>query len=63
MRLGLGEIAFLLALALALFGAKRLPEIGRAFGLSIAEFKNALNGNAGSAAQAGEPAETAEKKA
>ena len=49
MRLGLGEIAFLLVLAFALFGAKRLPEIGRAFGLSIAEFKNALTGSAGAA--------------
>ena len=39
MNLGMGEILVLLALALLLFGAKRLPEIGRAAGSAIREFK------------------------
>jgi len=37
--LGMGEILVLLVLALLLFGAKRLPEIGRAAGSAIREFK------------------------
>lgn len=45
MRLGMGEIALLLALALILFGAKRLPEVGRAAGAAIREFKSALESN------------------
>lgn len=39
MNLGMGEIIVLLALALLLFGAKRLPEIGRSAGSAIREFK------------------------
>ncbi len=37
MNLGMGEI--LVPLALVLFGAKRLPEVGRAAGSAIREFK------------------------
>ncbi len=44
MNLGMGEIALLIVLALVLFGAKRLPEVGRAAGDAIREFKAALNG-------------------
>ncbi len=44
MNLGMGEIALLIVLALVLFGAKRLPEVGRAAGNAIREFKSALNG-------------------
>ncbi len=40
----MGEIALLIILALVLFGAKRLPEVGRAAGDAIREFKSALNG-------------------
>ena len=43
MSLGMGEIALLIVLALVLFGAKRLPEVGRAAGNAIREFKSALN--------------------
>jgi sec-independent protein translocase protein TatA len=42
----MGEIALLIVLLLALFGAKRLPEVGRAAGTAIREFKSALNANA-----------------
>jgi len=43
MNLGMGEIALLIVLALVLFGPKRLPEMGRAAGKAIREFKSALN--------------------
>ena len=43
MNLGMGEIALLIVLALVLFGPKRLPEMGRAAGRAIREFKSALN--------------------
>lgn len=44
MHLGVGEIALLIVLALVLFGAKRLPQVGRAAGEAIREFKAAFNG-------------------
>jgi len=44
MNLGIGQIALLIVLALVLFGPKRLPELGRAVGNAIREFKSALNG-------------------
>ena len=44
MNLGMGEIVLLIVLALVLFGPKRLPEMGRAAGKAIREFKSALNG-------------------
>lgn len=47
MNLGIGEIALLIVLALVLFGAKRLPEVGRAAGAAIREFKSAVNGSPG----------------
>jgi sec-independent protein translocase protein TatA len=37
--LGLGEIIFLLVIVLLIFGAKKLPEIGRSLGQAIKEFK------------------------
>lgn len=36
------EIVVILVVVLLLFGAKRLPEIGRAIGEGIREFKKAL---------------------
>jgi sec-independent protein translocase protein TatA len=45
LNLGMGEIALLIVILLALFGAKRLPEVGRAAGTAIREFKSALNDN------------------
>src|SRR5262249_50509280 len=41
---GPGEILLLLLLALLLFGAKRLPEIGRSVGRGMREFKDAVSG-------------------
>jgi sec-independent protein translocase protein TatA len=38
------EILGLLLLALLLFGAKRLPEIGRSLGRGMREFKDSVSG-------------------
>ena len=38
------EIVLLLGLALLLFGAKRLPEIGRSMGKGMREFKDSISG-------------------
>ena len=43
--IGTGEIVLLLLLALLLFGAKRLPEIGRSLGSGMKEFKDSVTGN------------------
>ena len=42
--LGFQEVLLLFVLALLLFGSKRLPEVGKALGNSIREFKKALQG-------------------
>ena len=39
--LGVGEILFILLLALLLFGPRRLPELGRTLGRGLAEFRRA----------------------
>jgi len=39
--LGTGEILLILVIVLLLFGAKRLPEVGRSLGRGIREFKMA----------------------
>ncbi len=41
------ELVVILLVILVLFGAKRLPEIGRALGEGIREFKKALKDAAG----------------
>ena len=38
------EIILLLLLALLLFGAKRVPEIGRSLGRGMREFKDSVSG-------------------
>jgi len=39
------HIVILLLIALLLFGAKRLPEIGRSLGAGMREFKDSLSGH------------------
>ena len=39
--LGIGELIIILLIVLVLFGASRVPEIARALGKAIAEFKRA----------------------
>ncbi len=41
-KLGLPELMILLAIVFFLFGAKRLPEIGKGIGEGIKNFKNAM---------------------
>ena len=43
--IGAPEIILLLLVALLLFGAKRLPEIGRSLGSGMREFKDSVTGN------------------
>lgn len=38
------EVVVILVVVLLLFGAKRLPEIGRALGEGIREFKKSITG-------------------
>ena len=40
-RLGFGEIVLIVLVIVLLFGAKKLPEIGRALGEAIKEFRKA----------------------
>lgn len=40
-RFGMGELVIILLIVLILFGASRLPEIARALGKSLKEFKKA----------------------
>ncbi|HUA75103.1 MAG TPA: twin-arginine translocase TatA/TatE family subunit [Solirubrobacteraceae bacterium] len=42
------HIAFLVVILLLVFGAKRLPEIGRSLGSGMREFKDSVTGAAGS---------------
>jgi sec-independent protein translocase protein TatA len=39
--LGFGELVVIVIVLLLVFGAKRLPEIGKALGQSLGEFKSA----------------------
>ncbi len=41
--LGFQEILIILALALLIFGPRKLPEIGRTLGKSLGEFRRATN--------------------
>ncbi len=43
-RIGLPEILLILFIVLLLFGSKRLPEIGKAIGEGLKEFKKAISG-------------------
>ena len=40
------HIAFLVVILLLVFGAKRLPEIGRSLGSGMREFKDSITGEA-----------------
>jgi sec-independent protein translocase protein TatA len=42
--IGWPEVLIILAVLLLLFGAKRLPEMGRSLGRSMREFKSATKG-------------------
>lgn len=42
--LGASELILILVIALILFGPGKLPEIGKALGRGVRDFKEALNG-------------------
>jgi sec-independent protein translocase protein TatA len=42
--MGIGELIVILLIVMLLFGAKRLPEIARALGKAVSEFKKATGG-------------------
>jgi sec-independent protein translocase protein TatA len=45
------HIAFLVVILLLVFGARRLPEIGRSLGSGMREFKDSVTGEAKSSTQ------------
>ena len=49
------HIVLLLLIALLLFGGRRLPEIGKALGSGMREFKDAITGNSSSPAEDPQP--------
>ncbi|MFA9422875.1 MAG: twin-arginine translocase TatA/TatE family subunit [Sedimentibacter sp.] len=42
-RIGASELILVFAIGLVIFGPSKLPEIGKAFGKSIREFKDNVN--------------------
>lgn len=44
-RIGLPEIILILLIVLLLFGARKLPEIGKGIGEGIKNFKKAISGS------------------
>jgi sec-independent protein translocase protein TatA len=59
------HIAVLVVLLLLVFGAKRLPEMGRSLGSGMREFKESISGEATrpTISQAAQPAPTPEQAA
>ena len=53
--IGIGEIVFVLAVLVLLFGAKRIPEIARGLGSGIRNFKGSIQaGRAGRRSNSGD---------
>lgn len=44
MNLGMGSLILIVFVALLIFGPKKLPELGKAAGNTLREFKNATKG-------------------
>ena len=53
------HIAFLVVILLLVFGAKRLPEIGRSLGSGMREFKQSITGETPQQPALGAPQQTA----
>lgn len=45
--IGIGGLTLILVIALIIFGPSKLPELGRAFGRTLSEFKGATRGLVG----------------
>jgi sec-independent protein translocase protein TatA len=56
-RIGFGELVLILVIALVVFGPAKLPEIGKAVGKGLREFKNATRGLDPTADETGAEAE------
>ena len=54
---GMGELIVILAIVLIIFGAGKLPQVGRSLGGAISEFKESVKGK-----DAAEESEEPEKK-
>jgi sec-independent protein translocase protein TatA len=54
------HIAFLVVILLLVFGARRLPEIGRSLGSGMREFKDSISGDSKQATLAPGPQQAAE---
>jgi len=54
------HLAFLVMLLLLVFGAKRLPEMGRSLGAGMRGFRESIGGEANHALQAGRVGESAD---
>jgi TatA/E family protein of Tat protein translocase len=57
--LSIWELLIVFAVLLLLFGAKRLPEMGKSLGHGMREFKDAVTGSSPSDQQAQVPAQSA----
>ena len=55
------ELGIILLVVLLLFGAKRVPEIGRALGKGIREFKSSVEGKDDAEASEEKPKATSKK--
>ena len=55
------HLVMILAIALLVFGPKKLPELGKGLGESIRGFKDALNGAADAARESAKSASSPEK--
>lgn len=55
---GPGQLLIIFAIILLLFGARKLPEVGRALGTAITEFKSSINGDEPESGDAGKSAST-----
>jgi sec-independent protein translocase protein TatA len=57
------HIAFLVVILLLVFGAKRLPEIGRSLGSGMREFKTSVTGEASNSQQTLPPVDAQQQPA
>jgi len=58
--IGLTEIIIVLVVALLIFGPKKLPEMGKAIGSAVTEFKKGLSGQPSSDTHKSEPQKLSE---
>lgn len=60
--IGMPELILILVVALVIFGPKKLPEVGKAIGSGVMEFKRAVEGMQNSISFEEETAPKEEKK-